>query len=48
MEWVPVCKLVGRVRGMLPKVRQDSRTDKVLERVQSGVQGFKAKIRVEN
>lgn len=33
---------------MLPKVRQDSRTDKVLERVQSGVQGFKAKIRVEN
>ena len=48
MEWIPVCKLVGRVRGMLPKVRQDSRTDKVLERVQSGVQGFKAKVRVEN
>lgn len=27
MEWIPVCELVGKVRGMLPKVSQDSRTD---------------------
>lgn len=48
MEWISVCKLVGRVRGMLPKVKEDSRTDKVLERVQNGVQGFTANISVEN
>lgn len=47
MEWISVCKLVGRVRGMLPKVR-DSRTDKVLKRVQNGIQGFTTNIRVEN
>lgn len=29
-------QIVGRVRGMLPKVKEDLQTDKVLERVQMG------------